>query len=398
MPMESKHKEFIPSSGNLNWPAEQAKGSCTSFAGQASLEVEGCTINDGQNHKMKFTDATRTNVLLLLIAIAFIFSIYDVTSAQTTAKKKIVILGLPDSAIAELKRSAPQNVQIVTPQLSQVSAEMTDADALITPALTRDMVRNVTQLKWVQILNAGVEDIAPAFKNTDITLTNLKVVLGPEVADHAMALLLSLTRGLYQTIPARKWEQPRSVAQLTELNGKTAVIVGVGGVGTQIAQRANAFGMTIIGVDPKDALQPSFIKQMVKPDKMDSVLPQADVVFVTVPETPATKGMIGASQFKEMKQGAYFIVVSRGAVYSMDALVEAMSSHHLAGAGLDVANPEPLPANHPIWKFENVVITPHIAGASDGSMTRVLELLKENIRHFAAGEPLLNVVDKEKGY
>ncbi|HLW99425.1 MAG TPA: D-2-hydroxyacid dehydrogenase [Candidatus Acidoferrales bacterium] len=347
---------------------------------------------------MKFPPATRSTVFVLIISVFLVLITNSLAHAQTPAKKKIVILGLPDSAITDLKKSAPANVQIVAPSLNQVPAEMTDADALITPALTRDMVRGVTQLKWLQILNAGVEDIAPAFKNTDITLTNLKVVLGPEVADHAMALLLSLTRGLYQTIPARKWEQPRSMAQLTELNGKTAVVVGVGGVGTQIAQRANAFGMTIIGVDPKDTPAPSFIKQMVKPSEMDTVLPQADVVFVTVPETPATKGMIGASQFREMKQGAYFIVVSRGAVYSMDALVEAMSSRHLAGAGLDVANPEPLPANHPIWKFENVVITPHIAGASDASMSRVIELLKENIRRFGAGEPPLNVVDKEKGY
>jgi len=214
-----------------------------------------------------------------------------------------------------------------------------------------------------------------------------------------MALLLALTRGLYQTIPAKgKWEMPRNLNQLTDLRGKTAVIVGVGGVGTQIAERANGFGMIVIGVDPKDVAPSPVIKQMVKPSQLDSVLPQADVVFITVPETDATKGMIGSAQFKEMKRGAYFIAVSRGTIYSTDALVEALSSHQLAGAGLDVTNPEPLPANHPLWKFENVVITPHIAGASDVSLSRVLEMLKENIRRFSAGEPLLNVVDKEKGY
>jgi phosphoglycerate dehydrogenase-like enzyme len=137
---------------------------------------------------------------------------------------------------------------------------------------------------------------------------------------------------------------------------------------------------------------------MVKPNQLDAVLPQADVVFITVPETDATKGMIGSAQFREMKRGAYFIAVSRGTIYSTDALVEALANHQLAGAGLDVTNPEPLPANHPLWKFENVVITPHIAGASDVSLSRVIEMLKENIRRFSAGEPLLNVVDKEKGY
>jgi phosphoglycerate dehydrogenase-like enzyme len=176
------------------------------------------------------------------------------------------------------------------------------------------------------------------------------------------------------------------------------VIVGVGGVGTQIAERAAAFGMTIIGVDPKDAAPASVIRQMVRPNQMDMVLPLADVIFITVPETPATKGMIGAAQFQGMKRGAYFIAVSRGTVYSMDALVQALSTRRLAGAGVDVTDPEPLPRNHPLWKFKNAVITPHIAGASDQSLSRVLELLRENIRRFAAGEALLNTVDRSKGY
>jgi len=140
------------------------------------------------------------------------------------------------------------------------------------------------------------------------------------------------------------------------------------------------------------------VSRMARPDQLDSVLPLADVVFVTVPETPATKGMIGPAQFQKMKRGSYFIAVSRGTVYSMDGLVRALSTHRLAGAGIDVADPEPLPRNHPLWKFHNVVITPHIAGASDRSLSRVIDLLRENIRRFAAGEPLLNQVDKDRGY
>ena len=331
----------------------------------------------------------RSILLLLLMPVAF----------GQTAKKKIVVVGLDDTAVAELRKSAPPNVRLVAPLPGQVDAEIGNADALISPQLTRELLHSAKQLRWGQILNAGVEDVLPLIKETNITLTNLKVVLGPEVADHAMALLLSLTRGLYETIPARgKWEPPESLAKLTELRGRTAVIVGVGGVGTGIAERAAAFGMTIVGVDPKDTAPASFIKQMVKPSQIDTVLPLADVVFVTVPETPATKGMIGAAQFQEMKRGAYFIAVSRGTVYSMDALVQALASRRLAGAGVDVTDPEPLPRNHPLWKFRNVVITPHIAGASDRSLTRVLELLRENISRFAAGQPLLNTVDKNQGY
>jgi len=331
----------------------------------------------------------RPILLLLLITVAF----------GQTAKKKIVVVGLDDSAVAELRRSAPPGVRLVAPLPDQFAAEIANADALISPQLTREMLHAARQLRWVQILNAGAEDAVPLVKETSITLTNLKVVLGPEVADHAMALLLSLTRGLYETIPARgKWEPPENVGQLTELRGRTAVIVGAGGVGTQIAERAAAFGMTIIGVDPMDTTPGTFIKQMVKPNQLDTVLPLADVVFVTAPGTSGTKGMIGATQFQEMKRGAYFIAVSRGTVYSMDALVQALASHRLAGAGVDVTEPEPLPRNHPLWKFRNVVITPHIAGASDRSLARVLELLRANIGRFATGEPLLNMVDKNQGF
>jgi D-2-hydroxyacid dehydrogenase (NADP+) len=341
---------------------------------------------------MQITFAARSTVLALLVAFAF-------GQSSQPARKKILITGLPDSTVEELRKSAPSNVQIVSPPPAQINSEIADADALIATQLNRAELQASKQLKWVHIMNSGVEGIAPVFKNTDITLTNLKVVLGPEVADHAMALLLSLTRGLYQTIPAKgKWDMPRNLNQLTDLRGKTAVIVGVGGIGTNIAERAAGFGMTIIGVDPKDAAPSPLIKQMVKPSQLDSVLPLADVVFITVPETDTTKGMIGATQFREMKRGAYFIAVSRGTIYSMDGLIESLTNHHLAGAGLDVTDPEPLPANHPLWKIENVVITPHIAGASDVSLARVTEMLKENIRRFAAGEPLLNVVDKEKGY
>lgn len=326
-----------------------------------------------------------------------VFLLAAVAAGQNA--KKIVVVGLDEVSVAELKKSAPTNVHLVSPPPNQFMAEIANADALISPQLTRDLLRAARKLSWVHILNSGVEDVVPLVRETNLTLTSLKVVLGPEVADHAMALLLALTRGLNETIPARgKWELPDNVRQLTELRGRTAVIVGVGGVGAQIAERAAAFGMTVLGVDPKDGAPVSVIKQVVKPNQIDAILPLADVVFVSVPGTLETRGMIGAAQFQEMKQGAYFIAVSRGSVYSMEGLVEALSSRHLAGAGVDVTDPEPLPRNHPLWKFRNVVITPHIAGASDRSLSRVLELLRENIKRFAAGEPLLNTVDKTRGY
>jgi phosphoglycerate dehydrogenase-like enzyme len=281
----------------------------------------------------------------------------------------------------------------------QLAREVVDADAVL-GGLDAAGFRAATRLKWVQTYSAGVErQLFPEFRSSDVTLTNGKIIQGPEIADHAMALLLALTRSLYQTIPGRTSEKwTRGQHRPIELNGKTAVVIGVGGIGTQIAQRAHAFGMRVIGVDPKDISYTYFLTKTVPPDRLDSVLPQADVVFVAAPLTPQSENLMGARQFDLMKPNSYFIVVSRGRLYDTDALITALEGKRLAGAGLDVTNPEPLPAGHRLWKFENVLITPHIAGSSDGVEERRMELLKENLRRFVAGEPLLNVVDKQKGY
>jgi phosphoglycerate dehydrogenase-like enzyme len=156
--------------------------------------------------------------------------------------------------------------------------------------------------------------------------------------------------------------------------------------------------MKVIGVDPRDISPTPFVERTVYPDRLDSVLPEADVVFICAPDTPASRGMMGPKQFGLMKQGSYFIAVSRGRLYDMDALVNALKSGKLAGACVDVTNPEPLPKGHPLWKFENVIITPHIATRSQDELRRQIDVVKENIARFVNGEPLKYVVDKRKGY
>jgi phosphoglycerate dehydrogenase-like enzyme len=156
--------------------------------------------------------------------------------------------------------------------------------------------------------------------------------------------------------------------------------------------------MTVIGVDPEDIPYMPVISRVMKPDQIDTVLPQADVVFVSAPHTPASHKMLGPKQFELMKQGAYFIAVSRGSLYDLEALTRGLQSKRLAGAGLDVTDPEPLPKGHPLWKCEDVIITPHIAGGSDKIRARMVATIRENIRRFVEGRPLVNVVDKQKGY
>jgi phosphoglycerate dehydrogenase-like enzyme len=156
--------------------------------------------------------------------------------------------------------------------------------------------------------------------------------------------------------------------------------------------------MKVIGVDPEDIPYSPFWQKVVKPDTLDEVLPQADVVFISAPHTEKSHKMMGPRQFELLKKGAYFIAVSRGGIYDLDALVKALDSKRVAGAGVDVTDPEPLPKGHSLWKFENAIITPHIAGRSDLDRDRMLGTVKENIRRFGEGQPLINVVDKQKGY
>ena len=261
-----------------------------------------------------------------------------------------------------------------------------------------------TKLKWVHIFSAGIDKQRelPRFKDGSVTVTSLKIQQGPEIADHAFALLLGLTRNMGAYHDAQEdgsWiKSSREGLPLTELRGKTMLVIGYGGIGTQVAERARAFGMKVIAIDEKDIPLTVTVDRFGKPDELDGMLPEADVIVSCVPHTPASEKMLGAAQFAKMKKGAYFINVSRGMVADTGALVKALQDGHLAAAGLDVVDPEPLPADSPLWKMPNVIITPHIAGVSDARSGRSNELILENLSRFAKDLPLKNQVDPVKGY
>ncbi len=199
--------------------------------------------------------------------------------------------------------------------------------------------------------------------------------------------------------PDARWKWLKDGADPQELHGKTMLVVGLGGVGTQVAKRAHGFGMRVIAIDPNDKMErPDFVFGIYPPAKLMELLPQVDVVVLACPLTEQTRGLFGKKQFEAMKPTAYFINVARGPVANTDALVEALKANKIAGAGLDVTDPEPLPTKHPLWDLTNVVISPHLGGNSPGAMERQWRLFRENVRRFVAGERLLCVVDKEKGY
>lgn len=320
----------------------------------------------------------------------------------TAQTKKIVVSGASPADIKEFQSVSPK-ARIVPVTKDNVMQEIADADAFV-GSITPAEVRAGKNLKWVAVMSAGVEHVLMKsggndLRDSNITLTNNKVVQGPEIADHAFAMLLALTRNLpYYWQAKQKEEWPRGPFKGIELMGKNAVVIGVGGIGMQIATRAWAFGMNVVGVDPEDKPFTPMIKKIVKPDQLDTVLPDADVVFISTPDTPKSHKMMGSHQFELLKKGSYFIAVSRGGIYDLPSLNKALDEQKLAGAGVDVVDPEPLPVGNALWKFPNSIITPHIAGRSDKDHERMVGTIKENIARFVDGQPLVNVVDKQKGY
>src|SRR5215813_5662758 len=246
-----------------------------------------------------------------------VISILLLAIPALAADKKIVLQASSaqswvsnDAALARYRAAAGTGADIVVVRSrAEFTREIGDADAVI-GGITKEEFPAAKKLKWVQAISAGVEAYSfwPEFVKSNVQLTNCKVVQGPTIADHAFAMLLALTRGLYEYIPGRtkrEWGTRNGAPEgMTELPGMTAVIIGAGGIGTQIAQRANGFGMKVIGVDPRDMPISNFFSEIVPSDRLNEVLPRADVVFVAAPLTPQSERMISTSQFEAMKRGA----------------------------------------------------------------------------------------------
>jgi phosphoglycerate dehydrogenase-like enzyme len=312
-------------------------------------------------------------------------------------RKRVLIPRWEPERIEDLRAAVPGVGLVVADNSIE---QIRDADAAF-GFIDPPHLRAGAKLRWVQQGSAGVEGVLaiPELVERDITLTNMQRTFAPEIADQAIAYLLAFTRNLTQFIrkpPEGAWRHPPEVI-FEELQGKTLLVIGLGGIGTAIARRAFGFGMRVLATDPKVIERPLFVEELHRPDSFHRLLPRADVVASAVPLTPLSRGMIGDEEFGVMKRGAILVNVSRGGVVDTGALVSALDRGRVAAAGLDVTDPEPLPAGHPLWK-RNVIITPHTAGQSPGGQRRAHELFRENLRRFAAGEMLLNVVDKKAGY
>jgi len=305
--------------------------------------------------------------------------------------------------LGELHRLAP-NVRIeVGLSRQELVRRAAEADGIDAHLCTPELLRAASRLRWAQAWSAGVDRyvaLDDLVANETLVLTNMQGVHGPAIADHAMGMLLALTRQLStwrDAMRAGTWD--RGLAEdMSALRGRTMFVVGLGGIGSEIAIRAKAFGMHVVATVRSERAAPEYVDELYLADDLDRLLPTADVVAICVPLTEETRGMFDRERIARMKPGAYLINIARGKIVDTEALLAALETGHLAGACLDVTDPEPLPPDHPLWAREDVLITPHVAARAEVTLERRWTLFRENVRRFGAGEPLLNVVDKEAGY
>ena len=265
------------------------------------------------------------------------------------------------------------------------------------------LLADAPHVTWVQIYSAGAEGCLAVerTKHADVVLTNMQKMSSPVIAEHTIALLLALTRNLPEFtngMDEGEWKRGRRYTNdMTTLAGKTMLVLGLGGIGTEIARRAAALDMRVTATRNSSRSGPGFVDYVGLSDEMNDLARDADVIVNALPLTETTYRLLGTEFFSGLSRKPYFVNVGRGATVDTDALLDALRDGTLAGAGLDVTDPEPLPPDHDLWREPNLIITPHIS-AQGGDRVRHRLLVLENVRRYLAGDALLNVVDPARGY
>jgi phosphoglycerate dehydrogenase-like enzyme len=317
--------------------------------------------------------------------------------------RRVLVWNIDPTLLPYLQSAAPGVTLVGAADATEGARLAADVDAVL-GFCSAEILAAGQGIRWVQSYSAGVERCVslPALRHRDIVLTNMQRVAAPVMAEHVLAMMLAFARGLDFYIlerAAARWtrELPPPARMLT-LEGKTLLVAGLGGIGTEVARRAHALGMRVLATRASGRQGPPYVSYVGSPDELRKLAAEADFVVNTTPLTPATTGLFDAGFFAAMKPGAYFLNVGRGRSVVQGDLVAVLQSGRLAGAGLDVTDPEPLPPDSPLWKLSNVIITPHVSADSDLGDEVRFAILRENLRRYVAGERLLSVVDVQRGY
>lgn len=282
-----------------------------------------------------------------------------------------------------------------------VTQEDVDWAQVILGNVPAAMLHGSPALEWLQTNSAGVEAyIQPGVLAGNTLLTNATGAYGLAIAEHMLGMLLELFKKLELYRDAQKSGAWQSQGAVKAVYGSTVLVLGMGDIGGEFAARCKALGAKVIGVRRSPRPCPEYADEVHLLEDLDSLLPQADVVAITLPGTDATRGLMSRERLAKMKEGAVLLNVGRGFIVDTEALCDALERGHLSGAGVDVTDPEPLPPTHRLWNIPTAVVTPHISGFYHLRETheRIVGIFLENLRRFQAGEPLRNLVDFATGY
>lgn len=304
--------------------------------------------------------------------------------------------------IASFRAAYPDVEFVCASSPEEAQREIVDADAYFGNP-SRELYLAAKKLRWIQAPSAGVEFVhrIPELVASDVTLTNTRGAHAATIAEHTFAMLLSLTRALRFFDHAKgchTWVRGEGYRHLSGIDGKTMGIVGLGNIGRAIAKRAHGFEMNVLAVDAQEVPATEHVKSVWRLDRLHDMLREIDVLTISAPITPETRGMIGEKEIRLLKPGSYLLAVSRGGIVQEAPLIAALKDGHLHGAGLDVTETEPLPGDSPLWDVPNLIITPHVSGGSQLTTETMWSIFFENVGHFVKNEPLRNLTDKKLGY
>ena len=311
---------------------------------------------------------------------------------------------LPDRDREQLEKRLAGGRLVAAESSQQLAAEIGDADVFFGFHFPEPLFEQARRLRWIHSASAGIEaNLFPALVASNVILTNSTGLHEICIPEHVLALMFAFARNLpvaFRLKQERRWDriEPLRRGGIRELSGSNLAVLGAGSIGSALAVKAAGLGMRVRVLRRRGDRPVAEAEQVVGPQHLHELLGWAHFVVLAVPLTPQTRHLIGAGELRAMRKDAFLINIARGEVVDQDALVEALRAGTIAGAGLDVATPEPLPEDHPLWQLGNVILTPHISGYTPGYLDAVLALFADNLGRYVAGQPLRNLVDKQLGY
>lgn len=316
--------------------------------------------------------------------------------------KILISFALPEQCVEKIQKVSPRLKVIREWNGTSLIKTIEDVEIVFAGKMTKKMMQAAKRLKWIHSTGAGVDRflMIPEIAEGPVVLTNSKGVHPTPISEHVMAFMLTFTRKFKEFILAQHegvWHRSDEIS-MDELEGKTIGIIGLGAIGKEIARKAKCFGMTVLATKKHMTEKPPFVDEILPHYNLKPLLQRSDFVVISVPLTPETKGMFGKEELETMKRTAYLINIARGKVIKQKELIKALKEKKIAGAGLDVFEIEPLQPDSELWKMENAIITPHMAGDTIHYWERATQIFCENLKRYLEQKPMINLVNKKAGY